>query len=222
MNDDITSELTARTPRRLLEDLVQLARVLAANGRPRPEVELYLVGGQLVKGRLVDVGAGDDRGGPVAVVAVGGTPRSPAAAYVRIDQIAAVVVADAGVLVRAPNTDAPPPSRLELQRQAAARGDALAARLDRALPVQLAKDLDDDGRRAVAAFLPVLFDVLGGIAADELGRLALSAIAVVEIGAAPMPELWKEPPDRLVLRAPRVPTDAFTIATLRPALEKLL
>jgi hypothetical protein len=219
MTDDITSELT----RRLLENLAQLARVLAANGRPRPEVELYLASGQLVKGRLVEVGAGDDRQDSlIAVVIVGGTPRAPAAAYVRIDQVVAVVVADAGVLTRAPTSDAPPPSRLELQRQATARGEALAARLDRALPVQLAKDLDDDGRRAVAGFLPVLFDVLAGIAADDLGRLALSAIAVIEIGAAPIAELWKEPPDRLVLRAPRIPTEAFTVATLRPAIEKLL
>lgn len=222
MNDDVTRELTARTPRRLLEDLAPLARVLAANGRPRPEVELYLASGQLVKGRLVEVGAGDDRGGPVAVVIVGGTPRAPAAAYVRIDQVVAVVIADASVLVRAPVTDAPPPSRLELQRQAAAASEGLAGRLGHALPFEIARDLDDDGRRAVAAFLPVLVDVLVGIAADELGRLALSAIAVVEISAAAMPELWKEGPDRLVLRAPRVPTDAFTIATLRPALEKLL
>jgi len=222
MNHDVTGELTARSPGRLLADLAQLARVLAANGRARPEVELYLASGQLVKGRLAQVGAGDDHTGAIAVVIVGGTPRAPAAAYIRIDQIVAVVVADAGLLVRAPATDAPAPSRLELQGQAAAQGEVLISRLERALPVQVAGDLDDDGRRAVAAFLPVLFDVLADIAADELGRLALSAIAVLEIGAASIAELWKEPPDRLVLRAPRIPSDAFTVAVLRPAIEKLL
>jgi hypothetical protein len=133
-----------------------------------------------------------------------------------------VTVADAGLLLRAPTSDAPAPSRLELQRQAAARGEALVSRIGRALPVSLASDLDDEARRAVAAFLPVLFDVLGSIAGDELGRLALAAIAVIEVGAAPVPELWKEAPDRLVLRAPRIPTEAFTVAQLRPAIEKLL
>jgi len=222
MNDDVTGDLNPRSPRRLLEDLAQLARVLAANGRARPEVELYLASGQVVKGRLAAVGDGDDRSGPIAVVIVGGTPRAPATAYLRIDQVVAVTVADAGLLLRAPTVDAPAPSRLELQRQAAARGEGLVPRLGRALPVQLASDLDDDGRRAVGALLPVLFDVLGGIAGDELGRLALGAIEVIEVGAAALAEFWKEPPDRLVLRAPRIPSDAFTAATLRPALEKLL
>ncbi|HEX7836828.1 MAG TPA: hypothetical protein VF469_05160, partial [Kofleriaceae bacterium] len=142
MNDDVTGELGPRSPRRLLEDLAQLARILAANGRARPEVELYLASGQLVKGRIAAVGDGDDRSGPIAVVIVGGTPRAPATAYVRIDQVIAVTVADAGVLLRAPTSDAPAPSRLELQRQASARGEALGARLGRALPVEIARDLD--------------------------------------------------------------------------------
>ena len=222
MNDDVTGDLNPRSPRRLLEDLAQLARVLHGNGRARPEVELYLATGQLVKGRIAAVGDGDDRSGPIAVVIVGGTPRAPATAYVRVDQVVAVTVADAGLLLRAPTVDAPAPSRLELQRQAAARAESLIARLGRPLPVQIANDLDDDGRRAVGAFLPVLFDVLGGIAGDELGRLALGAIEVVEIGAAAIAELWKEAPDRLVLRAPRIPTEAFTVASLRPAIERLL
>jgi hypothetical protein len=222
VNDDITSELVARSPRQLLEDLARIARVLASNGRARPEVELYLVSGQLVKGRIALVGDGDDRAGAIVVLIVGGTPRAPAVAYVRVDQIAAVTIGDAGLLLRAPMSDTPAPSRLELQRQVAARGEPLAAKLGRALPVQLASDLDDEGRRAVASMLPVLFDVLGGIAGDELGRLALSAIAAVELGAAPIAEFWREAPDRLVLRASRVPTEALTVAALRQAIEKLL
>ncbi len=102
MSDDLTSQLTVRCPLRLLEDLAKLARVLAASGRPRPELEVYLASGQLVKGRIVDVGAGDDRAGPVVVMVVGGTPHAPAVAYIRVDEVIAVTVSDAGLLLRAP------------------------------------------------------------------------------------------------------------------------
>jgi len=219
VDDDVISELAPRSPLRLLEDLAQLAHGFAAIGRPRPEVELHLAGGSLVKGRLAAVGRGDDRSGPIAVVIVGGSQRAPAAAYVRIDHVAAVTVGDAAIVVRAP---VPVPSRLELERQIAVRSEPLARQLGYPLEVRLASELDDDSRRAIAALVPVLYDVLGGIAEDRLGRLALGAIAIVEIGAAPLPELWKEPPDRLVLRAPRTTAEAFTALTLRPALENLL
>jgi hypothetical protein len=222
VSDDVTGELTARSPRRLLEELAQIARVLAANGRARPEVELYLASGQLLKGRVVEVGTGDDRAGPIAVLAIGGTPRAPAVAYVRIDEIVAVTVADAGLLLRAPVSDAPAPSRLELQRTVAARGEPLARQLGRALPVSFSSDLDDDSRRALGSLLPVLFDVLGGIAGDDMGKLALAAIAGIEIGAGPTGEVWKEAPEKLVLRAPKLLNEAFTAASLRAAIEKLL
>jgi hypothetical protein len=86
-----------------------------------------------------------------------------------------------------------------------------------------ARDLQHLGRQ-LSAFGLLLAAVGSRLLAGGTHPLPvqLVAIAVVEIGAAAMPELWKEPPDRLVLRAPRVPTDAFSIATLRPALEKLL
>ena len=215
------SELAPRSPLRLLEDLAQLAHGFAAIGRPRPEVELHLAGGSLVKGRLAAVGRGDDRSGPIAVVIVGGSQRAPAAAYVRIDHVAAVTVSDAAIVVRAPG-QGPVPSRLDLERQIAARGEPLARQLGYPLEIRLVSELDDDSRRAIAVLVPVLYDVLGGIAEDRLGRLALGAIAIVELGAAPLPELWKEPPDRLVLRAPRTTAEAFTAQTLRPALENLL
>ena len=125
VDDDVISELAPRSPLRLLEDLAQLAHGFAAIGRPRPEVELHLAGGSLVKGRLAAVGRGDDRSGPIAVVIVGGSQRAPAAAYVRIDHVAAVTVGDAAIVVRAP---VPVPSRLELERQIAVRSEPLAAR----------------------------------------------------------------------------------------------
>ena len=94
------SELAPRSPLRLLEDLAQLAQGFAAIGRPRPEIELHLAGGSLIKGRLAAVGRGDDRSGPIAVVIVGGSQRAPTAAYVRIDHVAAVTVSDAAIVVR--------------------------------------------------------------------------------------------------------------------------
>lgn len=222
MSDDLTGELTARSPRRVLEDLAQLARVLAANGRARPEVELSLANGQVVKGRIAVVGTAEDHAGPIAVLVVGGTPRAPAVAYVRVDEIVAVTVGDASLLLRAPVSEAPAPSRLELQRQAASRGEPLAARLGRALPVSFGSDLDDDSRRALGSFVPVLFEVLGGIAGDDMGKLALAEVATVEVGAGPTGEVWKEAPGKLVLRAPKLLTEAFTVASLRAAIEKLL
>ena len=222
MNDDVTSELTAQSPHRVLEELAQLARVLAANGRARPEVELVLAGGSVIKGRIVEVGASDGRAAPIAVLVVGGTPRAPAVAYVRIDEIVAVTVGDAGLLLRAPISNAPAPSRLELQRQAAARGEPITAQLGRALPVRFAGELDDDSRRAVGALLPVLFEVLAGIAGDDLGKRALADVAAIELGAGPTHELWKEAPGTLVVRAPKLLAEAYTIASLRTAIEKLL
>jgi len=222
VSDDITGELTARSPRQLLEALAQVARVLVANGRARPEVELHLASGHSVKGRLVEAGAGDDRAGPIAVLVVGGTPRAPAVAYVRIDEVLAVTIGDAGLLVRAPVSDAPAPSRLELQRQVAARSEPLTAKLGRALPVTFGSDLDDDSRRALGSLLPVLFEVLGGIAGDDMGKRALAVVEAIEIGAGPTSEVWKEAPSKLVLRAPKLLSEAFTVASLRTAIEKLL
>lgn len=221
MIDDVTGELTARGPGHVLEDLAQLGRTLSANGRARPEVELILAGGAQLRGRIIAVGV-DERVGPIAVVMVGGTPRAPAVAYVRIDEVAAVTVADASVLVRAPVVEGPAPSRLELQRQAALRAEPLAGKLGRALAIQLGGDLDDDSRRAVGALLPVLFDVVAAIAGDALGRDALAAIDTIELGAGPTAELWTEAPRKLVLRAPRLLAEAFTFAGLRAALERLL
>jgi hypothetical protein len=118
--------------------------------------------------------------------------------------------------------DAPAPSRLELQRQAAAYSAGLPALLDRAPAIALALDLDDDDRRAVAAVLPVLFDALTAIAGDDAGRAALAGIARIEIGAAPGGELRRQPADRLIVGAPRSPRDGFSFAALLAALEKLL
>ena len=97
---DIVGQLIAASPRRLLDDLARIAANLAKNDKPRPEVELYLASGQVVRGRIVSVA--DERQGSIALVQVGGNPRQPSVAYVRIDQVVAVSVGDASVLVRDP------------------------------------------------------------------------------------------------------------------------
>ena len=203
----------------MLEELAAIGRVLAAADRPRPEIELYLVGGHVLRGRLA--GIGDDAGTAVVSVVTGGHPRSPALGCVRVDQIAAVVALDASVLVRPVVSDQPAPSKLELVRALGARAESLTTALGRALPLTTVPELDEDGRRAVAAVLPALVDTLRAIAREALGKAALDALDGVELGAAGQPELRRDGNKILVL-ASRVPMDAWPAARLRAELEKLL
>ncbi len=83
-----------------------------------------------------------------------------------IDQLGAVVVADASLLVRGAQADAPVPTRLELARQVQARGEALVTVVGHPLPLTLAAEVDDDARRAIALALPILVEVLAAIASD--------------------------------------------------------
>ncbi len=223
MNGDVLSQLTGASPRKLLEDLARIGAALAAGDRPRPEVECFLASGQLVRGRIVSVA--DDRQGAVALIAIGGNVRSPSVTFVRVDQIAAVTVVDAGLLVKAPVVDSPIPSKLELQRQLAARADALAGAIGKRIAITLggASELDDDGRRAIGATLPLVADVLAAIAADDMGREALCKLDTVELGAASSGDVGTyDNGHRLVIRAPKLLTEQYTAATLRRAIEKLL
>ncbi len=223
MNDDVLSQLVGASPRRLLEDLARIGAALAKNDRARPEVECYLASGQTVRGRIVSVA--DDRQGAIALIAIGGTVRGPSVTFVRVDQIAAVTVVDASLLVKAPVVDAPIPSKLELQRQLAARADGLATATGKRIELVLggASELDDDGRRAIGAALPLVADVLAAIASDELGKEALRELDTLELGAASSGDVGTyDSGRRLVIRAPKLLTEQYTAATLRKAIEKLL
>jgi hypothetical protein len=221
VKDDVLDQLEGTSPRRLLDELTRIGAALARNDRPRPEVELFLSSGQAIRGRIVTV-AEDRQGGAVALVHVGGNTRQPAVTYVRVDYIAAVGVGDASLLVKAPVIDAPVPSRLELQRQIAARGDGLHAKLGRALKIELSTgDLDDDARRAIGALVPLLFEVMIAIASDDMGKEALAPIERIELAAAPSAEVVKESRGFLI-RAPKLLTEQLTHAKLRAALEKQL
>ncbi len=217
--DDILGTLEARGPRRLLEDLSVIARAHAANDRQRPEIEVQLTSGAQIRGRIVSVT--EDRTGAVAMLYVGGQPRSPSVSFVRIDQIAAVTVIDASLLVRAPASEQPAPSGLELNRQAAAHSDALAAVFKRATPLVIAGELDEDDRRALGVVLPVLTDVLCAIGSDEMGRTVMSTVESVELSAWTHADVTKVGA-KLVVHAPKLLTDAFTAASLRAAIEKSL
>lgn len=222
MTEGVVERLAGAAPRRLLEDLSRVAVALAKNDRARPEVDLYLASGQVVKGRIVTVS--DDRQGAVAVIQVGGSVRQPAVTFVRVDQVTAVSVADASLLVNAPISDAPAPSRLELQRQIAARLDGLQTKLGgRPLAVKLGTTSveDDDSRRAVGALVPVLFDVLMAIAADDMGKQALGAVESIELAADASGEVVKEQRGFLI-RAPKLLTEQYSHQTLRTELEKSL
>lgn len=223
MNDDILSQLVGASPRRLLEDLARIGGSLAKNDRARPEVECYLASGQTVRGRIVSVA--DDRQGAIALIAIGGSVRGPSVTFVRVDQIAAVTVVDASLLVKAPVVDAPIPSKLELQRQLAARADGLAPAIGKRIELVLggASELDDDGRRAIGATLPLVADVLAAIAADDMGKEALQKLDTIELGAASSGDTGTyDSGRRLVIRAPKLLTEQYTAATLRKAIEKLL
>jgi hypothetical protein len=218
---DVLDQLAGASPRQLLEDLARLGSALANNDRARPEIEAYLASGQVVRGRIVSIA--EDRQGVVALVQVGGSPRAPSVAFVRVDQIVAVTVVDASLLVKAPVADAPVPSKLALQREAAARGDSLAGTLGRPFAIGLGgiTELDDEGRRAIGVAMPLVVDVLGAIAGDAMGREALGKLDALELGAASSGEVYLDG-KRLVVRAPKLLTEQFTHATLRKAIEKLL
>jgi len=95
---DVLGQLVGASPQRLLEELAHTGEALAKNDRARPEVEVYLGSGQLIRGRIISVA--DDQHGAVALLVVGGSPRGPSVTFVRVDQIAAVTVIDASLLVK--------------------------------------------------------------------------------------------------------------------------
>lgn len=221
ISDELLARLPGAGPRHVLDELVRVGRALAAAGRPRPEIECHLASGAVIRGRVISVA--DERGQAIALVLSGGNARAPSVTYVRVDQIAALTVVDASLLVEAPAIDAPVPGRLELARQLAARAEALARELGRPLALELAAGapLDDDGRRAVGVLLPLLAEALTAIARDPMGREALGALDAIELAAAPSSELRRDG-RRLVIHAPQRVTDQLTASALREAIEKLL
>lgn len=214
---DVLRELVPRGPRFVLDELAERSRQLAASNRARPEVELHLASG-IVRGRVV--ATGDDRGTPIVVVHVDGAPVAPSVAYVRVDQVTAVVVRDAAVLARQVPADEPVPSRLDFTRRLTALADALGTRLGRAFAVN-APELDDDGRRAVARLLPVLGELVPRIAADTLGAQAIAALDGLELAAGPQTAAVRHG-RTLAITAPRFALDATSPDELRALIERVL
>jgi hypothetical protein len=217
--EDVAAQLAVKSPRRVLEELAKISAKLASMDRPRPEVELYLVSGQTLRGRVVSVG--DDQSTPMLVLVVGGQPRAPSVAYVRVDHIVALQLGDASLLVKPIVSDEPAPSKLELARALGARSESLTTALGRALPMSAVPELDDDGRRAVAAVLTSLVDSLRAISRDAMGKEALDKLAGIELSAGNRQELRRDG-DKVTLVAARLATDAWTSERLRNELEKLL
>jgi hypothetical protein len=212
-SDDITIQLAAKSPRRLLDDLAKLAKTHGS----RPEVELVLSAGTIVRGRVASLG--DDGGGPIVLVQTGGEPRAPSVAYVRVDAVVAITVVDASVLVRPASSETPAPSKLELARALGARADSMTTALGRALPMTASPDLDDDGRRAVAALLPPLVDTLRAIAREGTRKHGLDALAGIELGAGQRAEIRRNG-DKLVIITSRA--DSPAPDRLRAEIEALL
>lgn len=221
VEDDLAARLEPRSPRRVLEQLAPMARALAAGGRLRPELELVLASGTVLRGRMVTIG--EERDGAIVVIATGGSLREPTVAYVQVNQIIAVVVSDASVLVHGPSFEQPVPSKLELARQLTALANALETDLGRPLALAVAGELDDAGRRAVAIALPLVIDVLRAVAGDPLGKEALAGLNAIELSAAPPGRHGVERRERtLVVRAPTTLLDAFTAQSARTAIERVL
>lgn len=220
-SDETLAKLKAASPRNLLEELARVGAALAKLDRARPEVEVFLGSGQTIRGRIVSVA--DERGGAMALLHTAGPPRAPSVAYVRVDRVAAVTVSDASVLVHAPTSDAPVPSRLELARQLAARGELLAGSLGRPVPFTIASDVDDDARRAIGLALPLVTEVMTGIAGDEMGKDAIANITAIELGGGRSLEvLLENERHKLVVRVPTVVTEPLSHARLRSTIEALL
>lgn len=193
MTPDWLQRLVVQAPQRLLDEVA----------RHRIAVELGLANGQVVKGVVARVEGG------IALVHTGGH----GVAYVKVDQIVVATLPDASALVHEPllQADAPTPSRLELHRRVAGLMP----------PIALAPDLDDAGRRAVGALLPLLTAALSAIARDAMGQGALAQIDGVELSAASTGHVARDG-KRLSVRAPILAAEAYTEASLRGALERVL
>lgn len=219
MSDDVVAQVKARSPRRVLDDLVPITRALAGHGRARPEIELMLMTGATVRGRFVAMG--DDRDGVIVVIQVGGTQSEPSVAFVRVDLIVAVIVPDASLLVKGPTPDQPIPSKLELARQAAAKADLVSSKLGHPVTIAIDAEVDDDGRRAISVALPLLVEVLGLVASDDMGKQALRPITAIELGAGSAGDIGRHG-STLVVRAPKLLTEVYTRESLRAGIEKIL
>ena len=115
IDDGALRDLQARPPAAVLDELAKLGRALTASGRPRPDVEIGLTSGQILRGKVIAADAAN------AVLHTGGHVRAPSVAYIRIDQIASLMLPDASVLAHelAATTDTPVPSLVELTRRVA-------------------------------------------------------------------------------------------------------
>ena len=206
-DDGVLRDLAPRPPAQLLEELARVAKLLASAGRPRPDVELGLASGQVVKGKLVRVEGG------TALVHTGGHARAPSVAYVRVEHIVVLTLPDASVLVHEPvlAAELPVPSRLELARK-------VAGLLP---PIGFAEDLDDGARRAVGALVPLLTAILSELAHDPMGREALAQLEAIELSSGVTARVLREG-KRLAIHAPVLAAEAFTLESLRAAIEKSL
>ena len=207
IDDGVLHDLVPRAPGVILDELARIARTLVANSRPRPDVELGLISGQLVRGKLVAVDAG------TVLLHTGGQPRTPAVAFVRVDQIASLALTDASVLAHEPALapEAPVPTRAELARRVAGLMP----------PIAFAAELDDAARRAVGALLPTLQHALYQISSDATKQGALAAVAGIDLAASPTGVVSRDG-NRLALLAPTLASEVFTVVGLRAALARLL
>lgn len=170
--------LAPQSPRRALEELVARGQRAAAAGHDRPVVSLELMSGRSLAGRCVAVA--EDGGLSMVLLHTGGSERAPQVMQVRLDQVVAVGYEP---VAQPQQPTGAAPGRLELTRGLAGVAEEVSRVLGAKLELTLADPADDPGRRAVAALVPALRQALARLAADAMGKEALRALAVVQVGA---------------------------------------
>ncbi len=109
----------------------------------------------------------------------------------------------------------PPPSRVDLVRQANTHAEMMARVLRHRVEIAIAAPLDDDSRRAIGHALPIASDVLLAILSEPTHRAGLDGVASIELVAGDAEVVLDG--TRLVIRCSLV--DRFTPASLRAAIE---
>ncbi len=211
--------MKATSVRGVLDELADIAR-RAARGEPlrAPRVRLLLAHGHRVEGVLRDVVRED--GEATVVVDASETRFATDVAYVRLDAVIAVTVADAA-RVEARDPAAPgPPGRLELQRLAVRIYERLT-RAGLSTRLELPKPLRDEDLDPLGSLLPALDTALGAVLDDAMGKEALAKVETVRLAVGEEARVDNDG-KVLLVAVPIAHAQRQDATTLRKALESAL
>jgi hypothetical protein len=155
---------------RLIDQIVSRGYRAAQRGGSRPTVNILLATGREFRGEIVRSGNG------VVIVQIQSDSRATTVAYIRLDEIAAVVFE----LVAEPPLVAP--GAFELTRRWQQAAATALAPLQRAIEATVAT-LSDNGRSAAMTHVPAIEAALQRICSDAIGVQALASVAIVQLDA---------------------------------------